>query len=301
MALVTLCPGCGTTYKIYPEQLQMQNGLVRCGKCQVIFNGYATLITIDESEIEYFSAPVEKETTPEESNTYKESVENGHTLRRKIETAQAFSLLDEHAQRESADPIATVKPGEHVASKETGVTAESARPVSDFLSETISQDVPQHWAWKYGSIALCILLIVQSIHAYRADLAVQMPQARPYLEGYCKVFGCSVPFPENIQLLSIVSSDLQVRDPEFQPGVATLTAIIRNHAPYAQALPALKLFLTDSHNQILASRIFSAADYLSEAQKTKKTIESNHEIIIQLHLDNRQLKATGYQLQLLYQ
>ncbi|MCB1985933.1 MAG: zinc-ribbon domain-containing protein [Burkholderiales bacterium] len=300
MALVTLCPGCGTTYKIYSEQLQAQNGLVRCGKCQVIFNGFATLITIDESEIEYFPAPVEKKLTPKESEKIEEGVGNSHTLFYDSATAPNASLLTEHAQRESAEPDKTVKSAEHVALEKVVTAEKSSAPASDFLSDTIPQRTPQYWAWKYGNIALCILLIAQLIHVYRAGLAILMPQTRPYLEDYCAVLGCTVPLPKNIQLLSIVSSDLQVKNPGYQPDVATLTTVIRNHAPHAQALPVLKLFLTDRHNQVLASRIFTAADYLSEAQKEKRAIQPNQEIIIQLYLDNSQLKSTGYQLQLSY-
>ena len=53
MALVTLCPGCGTTFRVNAAQLQIQSGDVRCGHCQRVFNGFATLITVNESDIEY--------------------------------------------------------------------------------------------------------------------------------------------------------------------------------------------------------------------------------------------------------
>jgi len=52
MALVTLCPGCGTTFRVNSAQLQAYGGEVRCGHCQRIFNGFATLITVNESAIE---------------------------------------------------------------------------------------------------------------------------------------------------------------------------------------------------------------------------------------------------------
>ncbi len=52
MALVTLCPGCGTTFRVNAAQLQAYGGEVRCGHCQRIFNGFATLITVNESAIE---------------------------------------------------------------------------------------------------------------------------------------------------------------------------------------------------------------------------------------------------------
>ncbi|MDR4518719.1 MAG: zinc-ribbon and DUF3426 domain-containing protein [Nitrosomonas sp.] len=300
MALVTLCPGCGTTYKIYPEQLQAQNGLVRCGKCQIIFNGFATLITIDESEIEYFPEPVEREITSAEPDKAKENIKDAGVLRHESEIVRASSPRVEHAQSEPAESVETEDSAGHAKSDEVVTPTESTAPVSDFLSDGMLRATPQHWAWKYGSIGLCVLLIVQVIHVFRADLAIQAPQTRPYLEGYCAVLGCTVPLPKNIQLLSIVSSDLQVKNPEYQPDVATLTTVIRNHAPHDQALPALKLFLTDRHNQVLASRILTAVDYLSAEQKGKKAIPPNQEIIIQLYLDNSRLKSTGYRLQLLY-
>lgn len=53
MALVTLCPGCGTTFRVNAVQLQAHSGEVRCGRCHHLFNGFATLITVNESEIEY--------------------------------------------------------------------------------------------------------------------------------------------------------------------------------------------------------------------------------------------------------
>ena len=57
MALVTLCPGCGTTFRVNSAQLQACGGEVRCGHCQRIFNGFATLITVNESAIESPSPP----------------------------------------------------------------------------------------------------------------------------------------------------------------------------------------------------------------------------------------------------
>lgn len=53
MALVTFCPGCNTTFRVNSAQLQAHNGDVRCGHCERVFNGFATLITVNESAIEY--------------------------------------------------------------------------------------------------------------------------------------------------------------------------------------------------------------------------------------------------------
>lgn len=51
MALVTFCPGCNVAFRVNTTQLQTHSGDVRCGRCQQIFNGFSTLITVSESAI----------------------------------------------------------------------------------------------------------------------------------------------------------------------------------------------------------------------------------------------------------
>lgn len=50
MALVTRCPSCATTFRVTPPHLQAHGGDVRCGHCAQVFNGFATLMTIQDSE-----------------------------------------------------------------------------------------------------------------------------------------------------------------------------------------------------------------------------------------------------------
>ena len=85
-----------------------------------------------------------------------------------------------------------------------------------------------------------------------------------------------------------------------QPEVTTLTADIHNHAPFPQTLPALQLSLLDAHDQLIASRIFTAQDYLQEEDKALQFIASQHEIEIRLDFASSDLDASGYRLLLLY-
>lgn len=43
-ALVTRCPTCGTAFRVQPGQLSARSGMVRCGKCQAVFDGVAHLV-----------------------------------------------------------------------------------------------------------------------------------------------------------------------------------------------------------------------------------------------------------------
>ena len=46
MSIITKCPGCGTTFRVTPQQLQAQHGMVRCGRCANVFDGFKTLATL---------------------------------------------------------------------------------------------------------------------------------------------------------------------------------------------------------------------------------------------------------------
>ncbi len=315
MALVTRCRSCGTAYKVYPEQLQAQNGFVRCGACRAVFNGFATLITVAESEIAYASAVDPQNSTldiSDKADKVDAVVEESAVLRSGLhfKPEQAFdNVHGDHPGRiahiraaiaMTTSAGAAVPAGSLSAVTMPGSTAPVTESITDFLSEAKLSRPPADRAWIAASIFLCFLLVGQGIYAYRTDLTILFPQSRSFLEQLCKPLGCAVPLPAHIQQLSIVFSDLEVRDPVHYPEVLTLTTIIRNHAVHAQALPAIKLSLTDVHNQLLASRIFTADEYLSREQGNVTAIQHGQELAIQLYLDNSDLNSKGYQVELLY-
>lgn len=44
MALATRCPHCNTTFRVAADQLKLRGGIVRCGACDEVFDGNATLV-----------------------------------------------------------------------------------------------------------------------------------------------------------------------------------------------------------------------------------------------------------------
>jgi predicted Zn finger-like uncharacterized protein len=46
MVLATRCPQCGTTFRVVPDQIKVRGGLVRCGVCNYVFDGSATLADV---------------------------------------------------------------------------------------------------------------------------------------------------------------------------------------------------------------------------------------------------------------
>lgn len=254
MALVTLCPGCKTTFRVTPVQLQAHGGDVRCGYCQQVFSGFTGLIKTEAPEISD-PAKLAGAEWPQSS-------------------CQPASLLPDLTQTEIQQ-----------SALEYNFDKAPLRKISRL--------------WIIANFILLLALIGQAIHFYRTEISAMSPSIRPFLESYCLMFRCIVPYPQDISQLSIESSDLRA-NPADQLKVATLTATIRNHAPFPLALPALKLSLTDVHDQLLASRIFSADDYLPEKTDSVPALEPDHQIDISVDLDSGELNAMGYRLILLY-
>ena len=48
MSMTTQCPSCSTTFRVTPQQLQSQQGMVRCGRCATVFDGFKALATMPE-------------------------------------------------------------------------------------------------------------------------------------------------------------------------------------------------------------------------------------------------------------
>jgi predicted Zn finger-like uncharacterized protein len=256
MALVTLCPGCGTTFRVNAAQLQAHGGDVQCGHCQRVFNGFATLITVNESAIEY---PLQPAVKTEAAETY---------------------LPASHEHRMAPDCEQT--------------DTESSADLFD--DEPVKKS---SGFWGLASLLLVLVLIGQIAFANRTKLTMIKPEIRPHLEHYCALIGCQIPYPRDIRQLGIESSDLQ-KNPARQPEVTTMRAVIGNHAPFPQDLPALQLLLLDAQGQVVASRIFTAAEYLQEEDKTRQFIQPQDEIDIRLDFDSTNLGALGYRLQSLY-
>jgi hypothetical protein len=153
-------------------------------------------------------------------------------------------------------------------------------------------------AWGFGNLFLLVVLAAQAVYAFRSEISVMVPEAKPYLERYCELLQCSLPAPQYAKLLNIESSEMQA-DAQ-RPGVITLNATVRNYASYSQALPSFQLTLIDTRNQPLASRTFPPDAYLEENSNLERVVAPEAEFNVKLHLDSGELNAAGYRLLLLY-
>lgn len=343
MALVTFCPSCNMAFRVNATQLQTHNGDVRCGSCQLVFNGFSTLITINESAIvssgsiseikakiaasalpnlpvlpAQASRPTQSEQRQFTQQDALPSLQPSFQPRLQTEPEVVASLdMQSSVKQPLQPPNSESTPTQFVSP--VGIDSTSHAPlqsehlenhpvVTETLHDIFSDSMPsdkqpisygQQAFYGFANTLLLVFLAMQVAYHYRTELTVLVPDSRPMLDRYCRLLGCSVPYPQEIEQLGIETSDLQKNETR-QPVISTLSAVIRNHAPYPQILPLLQLSLLDAKDQVTANRVFAPQEYLSNENQTKQFIEAHDDLEIILNFDSNQLDAFGYRLNLLY-
>ncbi len=261
--LVTRCPHCGTAFRATQAQLMARGGMVRCGKCAAVFDGVAHLV--------------------------EEGAGAGP-----VEPSPQLALFDP-----GAAAAATARAEQRPAARTAAAAAQDDDPLPEFLEE--EQPRPRYaLAWGFAALLALAALLGQLAHHYRTELAVLLPQTRPFLVEGCRLLDCELRLPRRPDLLSIESSDLQADN--RHEGLIVLNAVIRNRAPFAQEHPALELTLTDAADKALVRRVLRPADYLAAAarEQVAQGIGPGGEAVLRVHFDTGDVRATGYRLYLFY-
>lgn len=165
-------------------------------------------------------------------------------------------------------------------------------------AEALPATPKRRWPWIAASSLFALLLLLQGLYFFRVELGARLPGLKPALVGYCALLDCTVPLPQNPDLMSIESSELEA-DPEHANQI-TLVALLRNRSTHVQAFPVLELSLNDTEDKVLARRQFKPADYLPATESEAAGLRPNRELNIRLKLDTTDLRPTGYRLALFY-
>ncbi len=309
MSGITQCPDCSTRFKVSAEQLEAHDGLVRCGRCQHVFNAHEHMQT--EEPDPQLSLPIDEQ--PVDDQPSAEDAGTGDTTV-KVEAAEIDADAHEEdsvaANDQLAEPAADNMPGAQASELSPIPDLTELEPAPTTLAQQVQfiedADTPpaaapaaRRHAWAiWGSTALTLVLAGQATYHFRDDLAVQLPGLKPLLVQTCDAIGCRIGLPRDVDVLSIESSELEA-DPH-QASVITLRALLRNRASHVEAWPSLELTLTDLNDQAIARRAFHPADYLADTTDIERGIGRNREREIVLRLDTSDLKPSGYRLLLFY-
>jgi predicted Zn finger-like uncharacterized protein len=166
------------------------------------------------------------------------------------------------------------------------------------LDDAANKRAKPHWAWTVGCLLLFFAAALQAVYLFRVDIALAFPDTRPLLAEACGLLNCEVGLPQNLDSLSIESSDL-VADPT-KPDQIELRATLRNKARHVQAYPNLDFNLTDAQDDVLVKKIVTPATYLKPPAAPNVGFAPNAEINIKLQFSAKNIKPAGYRLLLFY-
>lgn len=303
MPLITSCPECQTQFVVTKEQLKAYEGQVRCGTCNHVFNAKAHLI---------------KPVKPKKSSAKKSSTPV--VLEEELESAPLASLPEETTDfnddaqaTEYAEHIEITAP-EHLTN-DAQIEAVDNSNIEDLTqlaiaSPSMVQDLsiddkfnkrPKgklSWVLMVLSLLLLLVLIAQLTYFMRTEISANYPQTKPFLALACKQIGCDVPLPKKIELLTIDDSDMQEHvDYEH---VLQFTSTLINHANVAQSFPNIELTLTDTDDEPVLKRTFSAKEYLHNDANVENGIAAKEEVRIKLNMNTSDIAVAGYRVTLAY-
>jgi len=201
------------------------------------------------------------------------------------------ALVEEGAERLALEPSPQLGLFDPSRRQPPAQIALEPGPAPEFLTERVPRRLG--WLWALFSLVAAAGLAAQA-YRFRAELIMAVPELRPAFEAMCQRFGCAVPLPENLALMSILSSDMH-QDPERE-GIVVFNALLRNSARFVQPYPVLQLTLTYDGKPV-ARRLLRPADYMmapGAARHVAQGIAAGGEESLRIHLDSRVVRANGY-------
>ena len=155
-------------------------------------------------------------------------------------------------------------------------------------------------AWTLAAVLAFLVLAAQAVHYFRTEIAVLVPETRPYLAAACATLDCDLKLPRKPKLMAIESSDLQADG--RRDNVIVLNAVLRNQAQFAQEYPALELTLTDERDEAVARRVLMPADYLAghSAEQLARGIGAGADAPLRIYFDTGGMRAIGYRMYLFF-
>ncbi|GAC1038525.1 hypothetical protein thsps117_32830 [Pseudomonas sp. No.117] len=173
-------------------------------------------------------------------------------------------------------------------------------PLLDLHDEPLQLDsrhARPRWGRRLLWLLLCLLALLglagQYVY-YHFDELARQDSYRPVFVQACASLGCKVPSKVDVQ--QIRSSNLVVRShPQFS-GALRVDAILYNRAPFSQPFPLLELRFADLNGQLLASRRFKPAEYLSGELKGQDEMPPQTPIHIALDILDPGPRAVNYSL-----
>jgi predicted Zn finger-like uncharacterized protein len=147
------------------------------------------------------------------------------------------------------------------------------------------------WILSFGALLLMLTLVGQIAYQFRDWIAQAYPSSRDSLVLFCKVAGCQVRLPAQLDAVSYEADELHTL---ARPGTFEFGMLLKNHNNLTQAWPSIELTLKDNKKQVVLKKVFAPSDYLSGPREELAGFAPNSEQPVKLYFVDDKLQATDY-------
>lgn len=263
------CPECQTVFTVTDKQLAQRKGLVRCGRCDAVFQADQNLVTRD----------LHKKQTVEPVATDKKNITDTSAKHRKAQSPEIDKKTAADKIAEENDfyqaPLPTVS--ELIHGRQLGPRT---RPVF----------------WGLGVFVMVALLAGQWMYFYRDQLA-RDEQWASYVQMFCQTLHCTITPRHDVGLVELTDTRVTPH-PKFDKALRVKATLI-NRARYTQPYPLMEVTLTNTEGKVLARKRFSAQEYLKNTKQLGVGLAPNVARKAQMEITSPDTTADGYEIRLL--
>lgn len=247
----TECPNCHTLFRITEAQLDMADGMVRCGYCKEIFDAR---IENDFRDNEYQLDAFEESHLETAQNTNKTKADNESYF-----SAETSDIVTEAIRTES-------NAGRYSA-----------------LATTL---------WSLLIILLLTTLVAEYIWFNQPEL-LQNQRLKPVVTKLCALTDCEQVQIRDPNQIEMISRNVYTHPNEKNALMISTTMV--NHASYAQPYPDVQIDFSDVRGDLIASRRFTAEEYLQIDTAQLQLLQSGNPVTFGLEIKDPGKDAITYE------
>ena len=294
----TQCPHCNTRFRVTKTQVDIAEGMVRCGVCKEIFN------TIDVASEHELQASLLKEETlnketltePEYSNvsTNAETTDSTHNKNDDYTEVQTLST-DAESSDDDETPDSTTKDFDFFSDNDSF----SENVVPDNFREAHTGDshsVISTLLWSIGVLVLTGTLVLEYIW-FNRDQFSQVPELQAGLDTLCTYVECkdvSIRVPSEIALIT-----RNVYSHPNEKNALVINVTMKNNAGFAQPYPVMQIDFSNIRGETVAARRFMPSDYLQMESGHLPLLQPNKVTSLNLEIKDPGKDAMTYEFNFL--
>jgi predicted Zn finger-like uncharacterized protein len=275
-AMQTQCPSCRSIFRVTYQQLSAAGGLVRCGKCSVIFNGNDNIRHLRSDAASSLSP------TPNRTPGIAAAAAVGG------DPPKPVIARKQKAQVETAPdynpPMSTAAEPE-----------EPAHPQVEYYLSPPGHPRRSRRIIRYGSITLLILILLltaQYVYNEREHLT-DYPTLSGWMTKTCEYIGCEVTPRRDVDHIEIIGRN--VYSHPDRPDTLRISATLVNKAPFPQSYPLTQVSFTNLQGTVVAARRFKPSEYLSSMPKTGAMMPSGTPVKARMEVPDPGMDATAFE------